>query len=120
MATIVTDLEINHTSAPNSPKFWAINVTSDNASSVQEIRSAVPDKRNWIESVVLTMIGGGTGWVKIMSGTTTVFGPIILANGVPWIHRYHKAIHGEPNTAINLKSSTDFGIHLVLEGHTDA
>jgi len=122
MATTVIELDIAAQGAnPNIPTYWALNISSDNASTAQVIKAAETGKRHWIENVIVTCVtaNADTDWFRLLDGDDNMIGHIVLAKGVPWSFKFAKPICGTIGTALKIKTATDFGVHVIVEGFTD-
>lgn len=121
MATTVTKLNIAAKLDPKLPDYWSLNISSDNASTAREIKAAETGKRHWIEHIVITCVtaNADTDWVKLMDGNDNLIGQMVLAKGVPFDISFSKPLCGTTNTALNIKTATDFGVHMIVEGFSD-
>lgn len=115
MATVITELNITH-GGKEGP--WVINVTASNASTAQAIRDAVAGNRYGIEDISITALSNNTEWIEILDGEDVMIGPLVLANGVPWTHRFERPLFSTAGNALNLQAQSAFGIHLMVEGTT--
>lgn len=117
MATTVTELVLAVNTNVERPN-WALNVTSDDVSSAEVIKAGAT-KRHCIEKIAVTYKSGGTNWFKILDGTSELIGPVVVADGVPWVYMFHRSIFGTVGTNLRIKTQAAGDIHVLIEGFTE-
>jgi len=118
--TIVTKLPDSQSSEDSQqPRKWCVQLVSNEASTPQTIMAAETSKRHWIEKIVITS-SGDKEWISILDGDNNFIGPIQGKEGLVWAYEFHRNIHLLVNSPIKVQTKSDFPIHVIIEGHTDA
>ena len=115
--TTVTELPDSQGDS-SQPVKWCIQLVSNEASTARIIRAAEPNRRHWIEKIIITS-SGDQEWIKIMDGDSDFIGPISGKEGLVWPYEFHRNIHGVVNSDLKVMTETDFPVHVIIEGHTD-
>ncbi len=122
MPTTVTSHNIGDLGYPRLPKYWSLNVDTDDATTPQIIKTAEVGKKHWISRV--TAIGApesaGAQWFKIKSGNNLVLGPFHIIKGVAIDVPFAKPIAIAENTDLLVQTKNAHSLMLLLEGRTDA
>lgn len=114
---VLTDLGVTDMKYPDTP--WFINYTSADVTTAVTLMSGSLKTRLWIENITVTSLNGGTDWFKLFDGENILVGPVVMANGIPWMHRFVRAIRCTENTDLKFQTQSAFKIHIIIEGFVD-
>lgn len=98
-------------------KDWVINATIADASTGVVLKSAVPDYRYGIKSLVISTVEDEKN-ISILDGDSVLIGPVQLGKYNPLTINFLSPVYNTKGNSLTVKTDVEFDFFLIIQGTT--